>query len=56
MAVAKEGASQPTSEFVRDYTCSGYLMLKKMSNDDKLELHGTGRRAYYTLKRANKNT
>jgi hypothetical protein len=31
-------------------------MLKKMSNDEELELHSTGRRAYYTLKRTDKNT
>jgi len=31
-------------------------LLKKMTGDNDLELHGTGRGAYYTLKRTDKHT
>ena len=33
-----------------------YHLLKKMANDNDLELQGTGRGAYYTLKRTDKRT
>lgn len=33
-----------------------YHLLKKMCNDDELDLHGAGRGAYYTLKRTDKHT
>lgn len=33
-----------------------YHLLKKMTNDNDLELHGTGRGSYYTLKRTDKHT
>jgi len=33
-----------------------YHLLKKMTDENDLELHGAGRGAYYTLKRTDKRT